>query len=95
VNSWRVNVVVTLVLSASDQVKITTHHHWVLASRDFVLKLFEKNKGSSMVSRAIDPYLLKNYLRGTVKNHYTDEELALVNQTHFKHAIPETQQQTP
>jgi hypothetical protein len=95
VNSWPVNVVVAFVLSSSDQVKIATHHHWVLASRDFVLKLFKKNRSSSMVRRAINPYILEDNLRGSVQNHCTDEKLSLINRAHFKHAVPETQQQTP
>jgi hypothetical protein len=94
-NSWPIDVAVIFVLGSSDQVKITTHHHWVLASRDLVLKLFKKCRSSSMVSWTINPHIFENYLRSSMQNHCTDEKLALVNRANFKHAISESKQQSP
>jgi hypothetical protein len=30
--------------------KVTTHHHWVLASRDLVLEFFKKFRSSRVIS---------------------------------------------
>jgi hypothetical protein len=77
-NSWPVDVAIVFVLCSSDQVKIIAHHHWVLASRDLILKLFKKCWSSRMVNWTINPHIFENYLRYAMQNHCTDEKLALV-----------------
>jgi hypothetical protein len=61
-NSWPVDIAVVFVLCPSDQVKITAHHHWVLASRDLILKLFKKCWSSRVISWSVEPDILKDYL---------------------------------
>jgi hypothetical protein len=77
-------------LGSPDQVKITTHHHWILASSLLCFKILQELTHCGMIGRAVDSNELKNELGVAMKDHCTNEELPLVNGAHFKHIFFET-----
>lgn len=50
--AW-ISIIVTIIMNAPKQVKITSNHHWVLCRRNSVMELLQKILGKRVVGRAV------------------------------------------
>jgi hypothetical protein len=90
-----IDVGVVFVLNSPDKIKVSKHSNWKLAGSNFTVKVSKELKRARMIRWPIHPNKLKFKLGLSVEQCGTQKEGPLINRTHLKGIITNTQQHPP